>query len=136
MKLQGRILLFDEVNLNKDIFPTSCNITIPEKIPLTWDFKQDKVIGFAKATIDDIGITFIAETFSNDIIGVDNIRSIFENRKIGVGGFYTNVKYHKDGNFKIIDEARLFEIALVLDPVRKEYYCNIMEEENQENNEQ
>ena len=127
MKLNGRILLFDEVNLNKDIFPTSCNITIPEKVPLTLDFKKDKIIGSANATIDDIGITFIAETFSNDMIGVDNLRSIFENRKIGVGGFYTNVKYHEDGNFKIIDEARLCEIALVLDPVRKEYYCKIVE---------
>ena len=127
MKLQGRILLFDGVNLNKDIFPTSCNITIPEKVPLTWDFKQDHVIGFAKATIDDIGITFIAETFSNDMIGVDNLRSIFENRKIGVGGFYTNVKYHEDGNFKIIDEARLCQIALVQDPVRTEYYCEIVD---------
>lgn len=130
MKLQGRILLFDEVNLNKDIFPTSCNINIPEKVPLTWDFKPDQVIGFAKATIDDIGISFIAETFSNDMIGVDDLRSIFENGKIGVGGFYTNVKYHEDMNFKIIDEARLFEIALVLSPVRKEYYCKIMEEDN------
>ena len=134
MKLQGKILLFDEVNLNKVIFPTSCNITSPEKVPLTWDFKHDQVIGFAKATIDDIGISFIAETFSNDMIGVDDLRSIFENGKIGVGGFYTNVKYHEDGNFKIIDEARLFEIALVLCPVRKEYYCEIMEEDNVQHN--
>ena len=128
MKLQGRILLFDEVNLNKDIFPTSCNITIPEKVPLTLNFNRDQVIGFAKATIDDIGITFIAETFSNDIIGVDDLRSIFENGKIGAGGFYTNVEYHADGNFKIIDEARLCQIALVPDPVRKEYYCEIVDE--------
>ena len=126
-KLQGRILLFDEVNLNKDIFPTSCNITIPEKVPLTLDFKHDHVIGSAKATIDDIGITFISETLSNDMIGVDDLRSIFENGKIGVGGLYTNVKYHEDGNFKIIDEARLYEIALVLDTVRKEYYCEIVD---------
>ena len=127
MKLQGRILLFDEVNLNNDIFSASCNITIPEKVPLTWDFKQDKIIGFAKATIDDIGITFIAETLSNDMIGVDDLRSIFENGKIGVGGYYTNIKYHDDRNFRIIDEARLCEIAITLAPVRKEYYCNIME---------
>ena len=126
MKLQGRILLFDEVNLNKDIFPASCNITIPEKVPLTWDFKQDKVIGFAKATIDDIGIMFIAETFSNDMIGVDNLRSIFENGKIGVGGYYTKIKDHEDRNFRIIDEARLRKIALVPDPVRTEYYCEIV----------
>ena len=127
MKLKGRILLFDEVNLNNDIFSASCNIAIPEKVPLTWDFKQDKIIGFAKATIDDIGITFIAETLSNDMIGVDDLRSIFENGKIGVGGYYTNIKYHEDRNFRIIDEARLCEIALVPNPVRKEYYCNIME---------
>ena len=126
MKLQGRILLFDEVNLNKDIFSASCNITIPEKVPLTWNFNRDQVIGSAKATIDDIGITFIAETLSNDMIGVDDLRSILENRKIGVGGFYNNIKYHEDGNFKIIDEARLYEIALVQDPVRKEYYCEIV----------
>ena len=134
MKLQGRILLFDEVNLTNDIFYASCNITIPEKVPLTLNFNREQVIGFAKATIDDIGITFIAETFSSDMIAVDDLRSIFENGKIGVGGFYTNVKYHEDGNFKIIDEARLFEIALVLCPVRKEYYCEIMEEDNVQNN--
>ena len=127
MKLQGRILLFNEVNLNKDIFSASCNITIPEKVPLTWDFKQDQIIGSANATIDDIGITFIAETLSNDMIGVDDLRSIFENRKIGVGGYYNNIKYHEDGNFKIIDEARLCQIALVADPVRTEYYCEIVD---------
>ena len=126
-KLQGRILLFDEVNLNKDIFPTSCNIAIPEKVPLTLDFKHDQVIGSTKATIDDIGLTFISETLSNDMIGVDYLRYIFENGKIGVGGFYTNVKYHEDGNFKIIDETRLYEIALVLATVRKEYYCEIVD---------
>ena len=127
MKLQGRILLFDEVNLNKDIFSASCDITIPEKVPLTWDFKKDKIIGSANATIDDIGITFITETLSNDMIGVDDLRSIFENRKIGVGGYYNNIKYHEDRNFRIIDKARLCEIAITLAPVRKEYYCEIVE---------
>ena len=127
MKLQGRILLFDEVNLAKDVFSASCNITIPEKVPLTWDFKKDKIIGSANATIDDIGITFIAETLSNEMIGIDDLRSIFENEKIGVGGYYTNIKYHEDRNFKIIDEARLCQIALVHDPVRTEYYCEIVE---------
>ena len=128
MKLQGRILLFNEVNLTNDIFYASCNITIPEKVPLTFNFNRDQVIGFAKATIDDIGITFIAEILSNEMIGVDDLRSKFENGKIGVGGYYNNIKYHDDRNFRIIDEARLCEIALVPDPVRKEYYCEIVDE--------
>ena len=127
MKLKGRILLFDEVNLNNDIFSASCNITIPEKVPLTLNFNRDQVIGSAKATIDDIGITFIAETLSNDTIGIDDLRSKFENGKIGVGGYYTNIKDHEDRNFRIIDEARLCEIAITLAPVRKEYYCEIIE---------
>ena len=128
MKLQGRILLFDEVNLTNNIFSASCDITIPEKVPLTFDFKHDKIIGFAKATIDDIGITFISGTLSNDMIGVDALRSMLKNGKIGVGGFYNNIKYHEDGNFKIIDKARLCEIALVPAQVRKEYYCEIVDE--------
>lgn len=128
MKLKGRILLFDEVNLTDYIFSASCNITIPEKVPLTLNFNCDPVIGFAKATIDDIGITFIAETLSNEMIGVDNLRSKFENGKIGVGGYYNNIKDHEDRNFRIIDEARLCEIAITLAPVRKEYYCEIVDE--------
>ena len=108
-------------------FSASCNITIPEKVPLTLNFNRDQVIGFAKATIDDIGITFIAEILSNEMIGVDDLRSKFENGKIGVGGYYNNIKYHDDRNFRIIDEARLCEIALVPDPVRKEYYCEIVD---------
>ena len=127
MKLKGRILLFDEVNLNNNIFSASCNITIPEKVPLTLNFNRDQVIGSAKATIDDIGITFISETLSNDVIGVDDLRSKFENGKIGVGGYYNNIKDHEDRNFRIIDEARLCEIAITLAPVRKEYYCEIVE---------
>ena len=120
MKVKGRILLLDEVNLKDDIFPSSCYITIPEKVPLTLNFNCDPVIGFAKATIDDIGITFIAETLSSEMIGVDNLRSKFENGKIGVGGYYNNIKDHEDRNFRIIDEDRLCQIALVADPVRKE----------------
>ena len=61
------------------------------------------------------------------MIGVDDLRSIFENGKIGVGGYYTNIKYHEDRNFRIIDKARLCQIALVPDPVRKEYYCKIVD---------
>ena len=128
MKLKGRILLFDEVNLTNNIFCASCNITIPEKVPLTLNFNREQVIGFAKATIDDIGITFIAETLSNEMIGVDDLRSKFENGKIGVGGYYANIKYHEERNFRIIDEARLWQIALVPDPVRTEYYCEIVDE--------
>ena len=128
MVLEGRILLFDTVNKNRDIFTKDCKIDIPEKVPLTWDFNQEKVIGFANVTKDDKGLVARAETFSNKIIGVEDLSSIFEDGKFGAGGFYTNVKKHNDGSFIVIDEAKLWEVALVLDPVNKEYSFEIVEE--------
>ena len=128
MILEGRILLFDEVNKNMDIFPKNCKIDIPEKVPLTWDFNHEKVIGFANVTKDDKGLSAKAETFSNEMIGVEDLSSIFEDGKFGAGGFYTNVKKHSDGSFIVVYEAKLREVALVLAPVNEEYSFEIVEE--------
>lgn len=128
MILEGRILLFDEVNKNMDIFPKNCKIDIPEKVPLTWDFNHEQVIGFANVTKDDKGLIAKAETFSNEIIGVEDLSSIFEDEKFGAGGFYINVKKHNDRSLIVVDEAKLREIALVLDPVNEEYYFEIVKE--------
>ena len=132
MILEGRILLFDTVNKNRDIFPKNCKIDIPEKVPLTWDFNHEQVIGFAKVTKDDKGLVAEAETFSSEIIGVEDLSSIFEDGKFGAGGFYTNVKKHSDGSFIVVDEAKLREIALVLAPVNEEYSFEIVKENENE----
>lgn len=126
MVIEGRILLFDTVNLNNDIFLNACIIDIPEKVPLTWDFDHEKVIGIAEVSRDELGLTARAELFSNERIGIDDISAIFENGRIGCDGFYNKVKKHSDGSFKVIDEATLREVALVLTPVRNEYYFEIV----------
>ena len=92
IKLEGRILLFDTVNKNRDICPKDCKIDIPEKVPLTWNFNHEQVIGFAEVIKDDKGLVAKAETFSNEIIGVEDLSSLFEDGKFGADGFYTNVK--------------------------------------------
>ena len=132
IKLEGRILLFDTVNINMDIFPKNCKIDIPEKVPLTWDFNHEQVIGFTKVTKDDKGLIAKAETFSNEIIGVEDLSSIFEDGKFGVGGFYTNVKKHSDGSFIVVEEAKLREVALVIAPVNEEYSFEIVKEDDNE----
>lgn len=131
MKLEGRILLFDAVNKSGDIFTKDCKIDIPEAVPLTFDFNPHKVIGFANVTRDDKGLIAKAETFSNEFIGVEDLRSIFENGKIGAGGFYNLIKTHNDGSIIVIDEAKLWEVALLLDPVNKEYSFEIIEDEKE-----
>ena len=130
MILEGRILLFNTVSKNGDIFSKDCKIDIPEKVPLTWNFNHEKVIGFANVTKDDKGLVAKAETFSNEMIGVEDLSSIFEDGKIGAGGFYTNVKMHNNGSSIVVNEAKLREVALVSDPVNEEYSFEIVEEKN------
>ena len=130
MILEGRILLFNTVSKNGDIFSKDCKIDIPEKVPLTWNFNHEKVIGFANVTKDDKGLSAKAETFSNEMIGVEDLSSIFEDGKFGAGGFYTNVKMHNNGSSIVVNEAKLREVALVSDPVNEEYSFKIVEDKN------
>ena len=130
MILEGRILLFNTVSKNGDIFSKDCKIDIPEKVPLTWNFNHEKVIGFANVTKDDKGLSAKAETFSNEMIGVEDLSSIFEDGKFGAGGFYTNVKMHNNGSSIVVNEAKLREVALVSDPVNEEYSFEIVEDKN------
>ena len=132
MILEGRILLFDTVSKNGDIFSKDCKIDIPEKVPLTWNFNNEKVIGFANVTKDDKGLSAKAETFSNEMIGVEDLSSIFKDGKIGAGGYYTHVKKHSDGSFIVVDEAKLREVALVLAPVNDAYYFEIVKEDDKD----
>lgn len=127
IKLEGRVLLFDEINGLSNKFPKNCEIIIPEKVPLTWDFEHDKPIGFATPIRDDKGIYATAETFSNEYIGIEDIQDILTDGKIGVGGYYRINKMHKEGELDIIDEATLLDISLTLAPVRDEYYFKNME---------
>ena len=128
MILEGRIFLFNNVSKNGDIFSKDCKIDIPEKVPLTWNFNPEKVIGFANVTKDDKGLIAKAETFSNEKVGVEDLSSIFKDGKCGAGGYYSNVKMHNNGSYIVVNEAKLREVALVSDPVNEEYSFEIVEE--------
>ena len=132
MILEGRILLFDVVNKSGDVFTKDCKIDIPEAVPLTFDFNPHKVIGSANVTRDDKGLFAKAETFSNGFIGAEDLRSTFEDGKIGAGGFYNLIKIHNEGSIMEVDEAKLNEVALVLKPVNEEYSFEIIEKEKGE----
>ena len=132
MILEGRILLFDVVNKNRDIFPKDCKIDIPEKVPLTWNFNHEQVIGFAKVIKDDKGLFARAEIMPNEHFSENDIRKVFEDGKIGSCGFYNHIKTHNEGSFFtfiVVDEAKLFEVTLVLAPVNEKYYFEIVKEE-------
>lgn len=81
MKLEERILLFDTINITNDIFPKTCKIDIPEKVPLTWNF-QGKAIGFAEVTKDKRGLIAKFETFPNELIGIKDIGDVLTDGKM------------------------------------------------------
>ena len=53
IKLEGRVLLFDVINQLSNKISKDCKLTMPEKVPLTWNFEHDKPIGFATPIRDD-----------------------------------------------------------------------------------
>lgn len=57
---EGRALLFDSVNKNGTrSFSKDCEIKIPEKVPLLWNFESsspEKLLGFASLQKDDKGL--------------------------------------------------------------------------------
>ena len=128
IKLEGRVLLFDAVNVTGNKFSKDCKVTIPEKVPLTLEFRPNAPIGYASAIKDNLGIYAKAETIPNDYISDEDLKNILNDRKkIGVGGFYNRIKRHEECGMDIIDEATLLSIGLTSYPVCDEYFLEIVE---------
>ena len=132
MKLKARILLFDKVNISGDMFPKNCKLTIPDKVPLLWNFEQCKpACGIAEVTRDEFGLIAIVETIDTQYINEDSLKTLLDTCKIGAGGYYNKIKYdklHENTDLRVIEEATLVSISMTLAPVRDEYVFHIMKE--------
>jgi hypothetical protein len=120
MQLTGRLLLFDKKDMNGTIFPKDCTITIPGKCPVLMEFKADdptSIIGSATVKKDDIGLTCDIDLFRFD---PETMRSVF-NDNIYVGGFYTGVESHDEGEVRVVDNMILRAVSLTLLPADPEY---------------
>ena len=119
MTLEGRLLLFDSVSINNDIFTKDCELKNPEKVPLFWNFVFVKVIGSCEVTRDEKGLLVKAVIFPEF---ENHVKLVLDNNGIGVGGYYNCVKKHRNDQLTVVDKATLKAASLVLNPVREEYY--------------
>ena len=119
MTLEGRLLLFDSVSINNDIFAKDCELKNPEKVPLLWNFLFDRAIGSCEVTRDEKGLLVKAVIFPEF---ENHVKLVLDNNGIGVGGYYNCVKMHRDDQLTVVDKATLIAASLVLNPVREEYY--------------
>ena len=132
MKLKARILLFDKVNSSGDMFPNNCKLTIPDKVPLLWNFERDKpAFGIAEVTRDEFGLIAIVKMIDTTYNSEELLKMLFDTYPIGAGGYYNKIKYdklHENTDLRVIEEARLEAISMTLAPVRDEYVFHIMKE--------
>ena len=131
MKIRGTLLTFDKVYrppCYPHMFTKDTNFTIPEKIPLIWNFKTndpESVLGNVKAFVTEKGISIEGDIFDESI--PKHIDPFW-----GLGGFYNRLAKHKKDDIYIIDEANVATVSIVPNPISDDLGFEIFKEENKE----
>ena len=109
-KISGRLLYFDKQIMEDHIFPSTSDVTIPDKVPLLMNFKPDpnEVIGFGEVYRDDEGLMFNG-TITNESL-LESIKAV--EGIYGIGGYYNRLETHKDNGIRIIDAATLVSCSI------------------------
>lgn len=123
MKLKGKILVFDKTDKNRNIISSDSKIDIPEFVPLLWNFDYTKPLGVCHITRDGKFLMAEAKTYVELFTAAGVPYSMFEHGRIGAGGYYDDIKSHRENNRIIIDECRLKAVGLTLAPAFFE--CNL-----------
>ena len=126
LTLAGTMLEYGVPSMNGFVIPKECELTIPEKIPVAWNYRfntPDQVIGTAEATVLEDRIEVTVKS-ANDMFN-DFMRS---EKKILCGGFWHHVKGHrKENGILKVESARLGGLGVYLDG-DKNLYLEIKEE--------
>jgi len=131
MKIKGRLLLFNELNSDGSLFTKDCNITIPEKMSLVWNFKlhdPDDILGTAIVKRDDEGLILIGEITNQNFINLLNNEGI---EGLGIGGFYNQLKCEETESAKrVVTSCNLVLSSITPGPVNPKYTFEIIESED------
>lgn len=130
IKMRGRLLLLDEVDLCNRKFSKDCEITIPEKVPVIRDFRFNdpgSVIGSAIVKKDERGYICEAEITNFDR---DVLRESFHDR-FYIGGYYDHVKLSHDDEtgVDVVTKATLRCVGTTLQPSDMDLKMVVVEEE-------
>ena len=112
LTLTGTILKYGIPSKNGFVIPKECELTIPKKIPVVWNyefFKPENIIGSTGVQMldDRIDVTFVSTHKIFNTLMADL-------GKIYCGGYYKGIKTHKEGDILIVDRAYLQGIGVFL----------------------
>lgn len=115
MKATCNLLMFDKLDKNGNLFPKECKIEIPERIPVTNDFKfYEPTIGSASVTREEDRLVAEIEFCSPD---EDVIKDCIRDEVIYAGGYYNQVKMHKKNGIQVVDSMKLCCLSLTYSDV-------------------
>lgn len=122
MKYEGRLMNLGTVDSMNRTFAKDCVLTVPDKVPVCWNFNCkdiSSVIGNAEIFRDEEGLSCKVNLTNEKLISDEYY----------VGGYYTNVKMHKEGTKTVIDAATLASMSIVLGPSDKSLIIRKCKEE-------
>ena len=113
INVNGRLLNFDQPYMDDHIFPSTCNIDIPDKVPVLFNFNREDPIGNAEIYRDDTGL------MCNGTIKVcGELEEILgEDSGFGFGGYYNKVKSHTENGIRVIDDCRIASCSITPAPI-------------------
>ncbi len=113
MKIRGTLLKFGAENFLSETIFNDCEIDIPKKVPLLYDFHFGKAIGYAEVVRTDEGLIFTGE-----ITDPETIEMLTTTRIMGCGGHYNCVE--RDDLGRVV-KMKLVEVGCTRSPVNPEY---------------
>lgn len=104
LRLKGQVLKFDVVDKCNRKFASDCEVAFPEKVPVTYNFSLDEIIGHADISKVEDGLNCEVSLFDTNAL---------PQNEYFVGGYYTRVKTHVKDHITIIDSARLVSMSII-----------------------
>ena len=129
IEMSGRLLLFDKVDKCGRLFSKNCKIIAPKTVPVILNFdtsESNNVIGSADIKPDEKGLICDVKLTNFDL----NILHTEFKDQLYIGGFYTQVKMHKENDISVIDSALLRYIGTTIFPADDECKIVLKKENN------
>lgn len=107
IKMTGKIMEFGIVDKRKRMFAEDCEITYPDKIPVTLGFSfngPQNIIGNCEVVRSKDCLTAKATIYNSDVLYAD---------KVYVGGYYNKVKMEEVDGITIVNKASLRALAVL-----------------------
>lgn len=119
--IEGHFLDFDIKLGDGSIISKSCDIVIPEKVPIIIEFRLsdlNSLIGYAEVKRNENGLDFTGVIYGEERMILPLITMPIK----GIGGYYTNV--HRDGD--IVTKCRLACVSVTSYPMAPNFVWRVV----------